>query len=78
MTPRHSGGSDSSSSAKPKLDSDNFVAPATPSQSTPGSVRKQDKGRSDDKRQQKKKHFYQKTKVFKLNNKLKSFNARAG
>lgn len=60
MTPRHPGGSDPSSS-KPKLEGDPFVAPATPSSSTPGSVRK-DKSK-DDKRHQKKKHFYQKTKV---------------
>ncbi|CAL8080643.1 unnamed protein product [Orchesella dallaii] len=59
MTPRHSGSD--SSSAKPKLEADPFVAPATPTSSTPGSVKKSDKSQKDDKRQ-KKKHFYQKTK----------------
>ncbi|ODM97579.1 Protein Red [Orchesella cincta] len=61
MTPRHSGSD--SSSAKPKLEADPFVAPATPTSATPGGVKKSDKSRVEDKRQQqKKKHFYQKTK----------------
>lgn len=65
MTPRHpgSGGSSEASSSKQKQEGDPFLSPATPAPSTPGSVRKQDKGRIDKGHPQKKKHFYQKTKA---------------